>query len=203
MAGSVGNADCKEERTARVIIDRRGIARYFFPRSSEQGAWPPGVKSETFMRGWRRIGEYILPRTRTCLPACLPFSPARDPTDLRKHALIYGGFHPSVVVGILTIYENPPPPHSWEIRLVLADHSSIFSLSDLQRLPRSVYNDSRSKANLGTRLLLLDPCCRRLERYAVSKTSLRSRGNIFSCIFFFYFSLSAAGEIGFYDFAIA
>lgn len=109
MAGSVGNADCKEERTARVIIDRRGIARYFFPRSSEQGAWPPGVKSETFMRGWRRIGEYILPRTRTCLPACLPFSPARDPTDLRKHALIYGGFHPSVVVGILTIYENPPP----------------------------------------------------------------------------------------------
>lgn len=31
-----------------------------------------------------------------------------DPTrDLRKHALIYGDSHPSVAVGILTIYENP------------------------------------------------------------------------------------------------
>lgn len=76
--------------------------------------------------------------------------------------------------------------------------SSFLPLSRLRFLPLLVYDGS--KTSLGTRLLLLD-LCRCLERHAAPKTSLR--GNIFSYIFFFYSSLSAAEEIGFYDFAVA
>ena len=104
----------KRNVAARVIADRRGrTLAHFFPRSRRRGAWPPGDKNETFTRGWRRIdgSPSFFAHLSTCLPACLPFSPARDPTDLRKHTLIYGGggSHPSVAVGTLAIYENLPP----------------------------------------------------------------------------------------------
>jgi len=87
-----------------------------------------GIKAKHLREGEEGSADpSYLVRVRSYLLSCPSRPRGTYPTDLRKHVLIYGGFHPSVAVSILAIYEDSP--RSREIRLVLADRSSIFSLS--------------------------------------------------------------------------
>lgn len=114
-------------RIARVIVDRRGIVRHFFPaRTDRVRGGHRGIKTK-HLRGDREGSDLsFLAHLFTCLASAYL---SRDPTDLRKHALIYGGFHPSVAVGNLAIYENPCVTERLGSSWLIASPSLYLSLS--------------------------------------------------------------------------
>lgn len=217
----------KRTLAARVIADRRGNARpFFFPRRGKRkgGAWPPGDKNETFMRRMetnRRTS--ILSRAPIYLPACPPALLA--PTDLRKHTLIYRREEfPSLRRGRHPRDLREPPAgrlvgrlEARPDRLLLPTPclflSSFSPFSSATPMLSSLRYSEAARRYLGTSAIItllrsLSPS----KPQAIPKTSHRDREETFSLLsllLYFFFRLSCplspsvAGEIGFYDFALA